>query len=152
MNPEIDRLEKQKEEITRKINNLLDEERNFYIEESKKLIGICGIDVDPVHEDEHKFAFLIYRSLSTEAVSGLDGHYFNKYQIPAIFIDIEDSGELPFRDYLFCKALDCDDPVAYISENYEEITQEEFKELYYDRMKSALESAIKESKNEEQSL
>ena len=61
-------------------------------------------------------------------------------------------GTIEPKDYLFCKALDCDDPVAYVSENYEEITQEEFKELYYGRMKSVLESAIEESKNEEQSL
>lgn len=146
MNPEIDRLEQQRSEITQKINKLLDEERNFYIEESKKLIGICGIDVDSVHdEDGHRFAFLIHRSLSTEFVSGLNEHYFNKYQIPAIFIDLACNDELPFKDYLFCKALDCDDPVAYVSENYEEITQKEFKELYYGRMKSVLESAIKEN-------
>ena len=113
--------------INEKIKSLYADKQAVTIDKLKPLVGMC------FKISEHKWCKIIDTSKNKIAID--DYHYhFNDHQLPAIFICDEDpqtSEGIVYFDTLFSKVVEVDDPVGYIREERQEISEYEFMQIMY---------------------
>ena len=113
--------------INQKIKSLYADKQAATIDKLKPLVGMC------FKISDHKWCKIIDTPKSKIALD--DYHYhFNDHQLPAIFICDEDpqiSECIVYFDTLFSTVVEVDDPVSYIREERQEISEDEFMQIMY---------------------
>ena len=106
-------------------------------EHTQCLVGLCFEDDDKyfIISDVPEISFLA------------DGNsYINLYQLPAIIIDKQLS--FPYEETVYTKAVDMQDPIAEMSKMFKQISKEEFKEIYHQRVRDILNKYISDIEEE----
>jgi len=113
--------------INQKIESLYADKQAAAIDKLKPLVGMC------FKISDHTWCKIIDTPKSKIALDDLHYH-FNDHQLPAIFICDEDpqiSEGIVYFDTLFSTVVEVDDPVSYIREERQEISEDEFMQIMY---------------------
>jgi len=106
---QIDRLKIEK-------NNLKQQANKLKQEHLKPVIGMCI--------KETKNCYVLIYKLPEEQ---LDSH-INFYQLPVYKVDFNEEEMLIYTDTIFSRAVEASDPCACLAEEYEQISQKEFRD------------------------